>query len=260
MAIHFKGSRADVRQLATRLRNILAGVESDQYGVGVGFLTALGFGALSDIKDAYVTKAAGGTDEMGVKWPPLKPSTIAGRRVGPRDMKAGPHTSESQAYAIRQRENARKAAYRKLLRRLRISLPEAEAVARATRLSNIAATKKTGRTRLQTLGSRYVEILRDTGQLLNSLSPGVYDGKNTYTKPTGEGGKNQIFDPRPGMIVVGTNDPKAAFHQHGTRTIPRRQFLPDSESQIPDVWWQRWLDIGVKALRVGAEILYRGAA
>src|SRR5437868_10069394 len=54
-------------------------------------------------------------------------------------------------------------------------------------------------------------ILRDTGLLFNSLSPGI------------------SARPNPGQVIVGTNDPKAAWHHRGTTTIPARPLWPDPE-------------------------------
>jgi hypothetical protein len=122
-----------------------------------------------------------------------------------------------------------------------------------------------------TLGGRSVEILRDTGVLLASLSPGTLDasGKN-YSKPTAtgkskrakairEGGAQQIFEPGAGEIIVGTNVKYAATHQHGDRkrNIPARPFLPDENNPVPAIWFDRWAVLANKALVVGAELMYR---
>ena len=148
----------------------------------------IGVVALSSIKDAYVTKARGGTDAMGIKWPPLSPATIARRRKGP-----GP--------------------------------------------------------------LRSIEILRDTGVLLNSLSPGVPNGAS-YSKPTDPGGSEQIMEVIGDTVAVGTNVKYAATHNYGdaSRNIPRRQFLPDDDSQIPEEWKEDWTDAATVALKSVLEI------
>ena len=235
----FRGKRSDLMSAVRQLGAVLAGRQSDPDQLARGFFSALGFAALSDIKDAYITKADGGTDEMGIKWPPLKPATIAARRVGPRDLEQA---------AIRTRETIRKRETSRALRRFQLSgLSDGEARRRAAIVGGLAATRQTGRTKVQTLGNRQVEILRDRGLLFNSLSPGEFTGTD-YQKPTGEGGENQIFEMRPGEIVVGTNDVKASTHQHGRGNIPARPFLPSDEYPVPDVWWSRWLGVAIGAL------------
>lgn len=252
--VYFRGSRDDVRAFARRLALILAGREQDEMGIRRGFLLALGFGALSDFKAAFITKARGGTDEAGVKWPPLKPETIANRRVGPRDKQNAP---------IAEREKIVKRETKRLLRRLRLSLPENEAQFRAKQMAQAIATRETGKTKVQTLGSRQVDMLRDTGILFNSLSPGRLSGganPSGYSKPTAPGGSEQVFDLSREGIIVGTNVKYAATHNYGRGKIPQRMFIPERESQIPDIWWERWLGISLKAFEAGAAQLMRGGA
>ena len=55
------------------------------------------------------------------------------------------------------------------------------------------------------------KILRDTGQLLNSL--------NYKTIPNG--------------VVIGYDVPYAVYHQFGTRKMAQRKILPTDESEIP---------------------------
>jgi phage virion morphogenesis protein len=55
------------------------------------------------------------------------------------------------------------------------------------------------------------KILRDTGQLLNSLNTSI-TGNN---------------------IKIGYSVPYATFHQHGTKYMAQRKILPTEESEIP---------------------------
>lgn len=240
----FRGTREDISRTVSNLAEILSGRAADPDGIGRGFLSAIGFAALSDIKDAYVTKARGGTDEMGIRWPELSPTTVANRRVGHRDRRE--NTDIARRERIRQRET------RRALSRFRLSLPEGEAQRRAAIVGGIKATQLTGRTKLQTLGNRQVEILRDTDVLLNSLSPGELSNQGRYTKPTAEGGEEQIFELAPGEVTVGTNVKYASTHQHGdsSRNIPARPFLPGDQYPVPSVWWARWLDVANRSLLV----------
>lgn len=237
-SVQFRGSRAELSGVIEQLQAVLAGDAPDRHGIAKGFFGAIGLAALSDVKDAFVIKAKGGTDELGIKWKPLAPSTIANRRVGPRDRKDP---------AIALREKIRKRETKKALARYRLSLPEEEAQRRSKIVGGIKATQLTGKTKIQTLGSRDVEILRDTGVLLNSLSPGRWT-QSGYTKPTTEGGDEQIFEIEPGEVIVGTNVEYASVHQNGSANIPARPFLPEKE--IPTIWWNRWIKVANKALSV----------
>ena len=252
--VYYRGTRADITRIALQLAAVLAGRAPDTHGVARGFMLTLGFAALTDIKEAYLIKAAGGTDEMGIRWPPLAPSTIARRRVGPRDKKF----SES----IKLRERIRKRETTKALNRFRLSLPEGEAQRRAKIVGGLKATRETGATKAATLGGRTVEILRDVGVLLNSLSPGRLTGSGasvSYSPPGGEGGNEQIFAIGAGEVIVGSNVKYFRTHQRGDkgRNIPQRKVLPDAETPVPQVWWERWTVLANKGLVVGAELLFR---
>ena len=252
--VYFRGTRADITRIALQLAAVLAGRAPDTQGVARSFMLTLGFAALTDIREAYLVKASGGTDEMGIRWPPLAPSTIARRRVGKRD--------KESSKAIRVREGIRERATAKALERFRLSLPEAEARRRAKIVGGLKATRQTGATKLETLGGRTVEMLRDTDVLLESLSPGRLTGSGasvSYSKPSGEGGSEQIFQIGAGEVIVGSNVKYLRTHQRGdpSRNIPQRMVLPDDETPVPQVWWMRWTALADKALVVGAELLYR---
>ena len=60
----------------------------------------------------------------------------------------------------------------------------------------------TNGTLLMKYGGRQVDILRDTGLLLNSLSPGVVSAE-------------QVFKVAPGTVIVGTNRKWAYCHHYG---------------------------------------------
>lgn len=252
--VYFRGTRADITRIALQLAAVLAGRAPDTHGVARGFMLTLGFAALTDIKEAYDVKMAGGTDDMGIRWPPLAPATIAARKVGAKDRES--------AKAIRVREGIRERATKKALERFRMSLPEKEARRRAKIVGGLKATRQTGATKLQTLGGRTVEILRDIGVLRNSLSPGRLTGSGSslsYTKPSGDGGSEQIFQLGAGEVIVGSNVIYFRTHQRGDRkrNIPQRKVLPDAETPVPQAWWDRWQALANKSLVVGAELLYR---
>lgn len=85
------------------------------------------------------------------------------------------------------------------------------------RWAPLAASTLAGRRKGKGGGSP--QILRDTGRLLNSLSPGV-------DNPT----------VRHGQVIVGTNVPYAVFLHEGTPRMPARRLWPEPKDW-PEHWW-----------------------
>jgi hypothetical protein len=89
------------------------------------------------------------------------------------------------------------------------------------------------------------EILRDTGLLLNSLSPGIEPALN-------------VFRVLPGVVIVGTNRKWAWTHHRGLpkRRIPQRRLWP-SVDRWPSSWWldileqarQGLIDIAIQLIK-----------
>ena len=277
--IHFRGGRQLARQLAYRVVAQLTGREPDAYGIARGVFTAIGFAALSDVKADFVRKASGQTGEDGNTWAPLKPATIARRRLGHGDKKlpgiADRAKAEKEATkAARQRFDAEAKERRKrLVARLSLSMGADRAreaadkqIAAERKAANfklrgqIALAKQTGQRRQDVLAQRKVDILRDTGILLNSLSPGTLGGSGpsaTYSPPSGPGGGDQVFDLFGSGVIVGTTVAYAKSHQEGNGRIPARPFLPTRG--VPAAWLDRWAGVGQLALEEGVRLMYQTA-
>ncbi len=89
-------------------------------------------------------------------------------------------------------------------------------------------------------GNQSVEILRDTGLLINSLTPGV---PVTGTPPPVPPPKppKQVFRLGRGNIILGTNRQWAWTHHKGIPgRIPQRKLWPDPR-QWPKSWWDEIL-------------------
>lgn len=272
--VYFRGNRDQARDVAYRLRSILVGRQADSLGIARGVYTAIGFAALSDIKQDFVTKARGGTGEDGTRWPPLTREYLAyGRRFGQGEqarLKRAAGLGKQHRYApgnqkglltAEQLKRWRK-IYAQLLARLLVSLPPGQAKARAAAAAWAKLKAEGAQTKINVFGGRTVEILRDTGILFNSLSPGQIGGigpGSTYSRPPLPGGEEQIFDVIRNGVIVGTNVPYAASHNFGDprRGIPQRQFLPQV---APQVWTDRWAEVADQALLEGAKLAYEGAA
>jgi hypothetical protein len=115
------------------------------------------------------------------------------------------------------------------------------------------------KTKISVFGSRKVQILRDTGVLLNSLSPGELLQGGAYSKPSGLGGDDQIFNTISNGVIVGTNVPYAGIHNNGnaSKGIPARPFLP---KEAPQVWKDRWSKVAEQAINIAIVLAFRGAA
>jgi len=203
-----------LRQVVAELPRALAGQRAgaEARAVARAVLEAVGIEALAIIKEAYIDKSRHGTDAAGVKWRPLSPATLAYRRRHPR--------------LTRQRGRARRAgrAKRPLLtavqdrtwRRIYVAMLHRKKTAKEAAMLAWAVVKRMGgRTVKAVYGAVGYEIGRDTGRLLNSLSPGA---------------PQNILRVRVGQAVVGTNVAYAdAF-------AAVRPFIPEN---WPDVWQER---------------------
>ncbi len=213
-----------VRASSDGLRRVLESIPEQMQGGGPlasAMLTRCGLAALGRIKTAFVAKARGGTDEAGDRWAPLKPSTIAYSRRGRSRAEKKQANRPSQALNRRQQDRWW-SLYRQGLAMFRGD--KGRAAKRAWGISKAEGAT----TLLAKYGGRKVEILRDTGVLLNSLSPGVGSG-------------NQVLRVGRGEVVVGTNVPYARFHHERTRRIPQRRLWPEP-SRWPSSWWRDILE------------------
>jgi hypothetical protein len=191
--VYVRASRADVRQALRQLPTLArsGGPIAD------AMMTRCGMALLGRIKTAFVAKARGGTDEAGDSWKPLSPKTIAYSRRHPGVPKARAWAAHRPSYALTDKQRDRWwDVYRQRLAIYKGDKGHAAAVAWLI-LKGEGAT-----TLLDKYGNTKVEILRDTGLLLNSLSPGVASSE-------------RIFQVGRGEVIVGTNRKGAAAHHKG---------------------------------------------
>lgn len=115
----------------------------------------------------------------------------------------------------------------------------------ALAMSTIAARKRTAKevaeykkrdkqnktlgkfTKLAWFGSRAVDMLRDTGRLFRSLTPGV-EGRPS-------GNPDQVITNGPGTLVLASKCPYLETHQKGTKHVPARPVFPVN-GRIPDAY------------------------
>ncbi|TWU22456.1 hypothetical protein Pla52o_35120 [Novipirellula galeiformis] len=231
--VYFRGSRADAATLVRQVIQSLTGRGASHAILAQGVHRSIGMAALSDIHDDFVRKAKGGTGEDGVKWPPLAPATLAYGRRAP---KGKGHAPGGKDGLLTRRQLKRwREIYGTRLARFAASMPLGAAKARAAKIAWATVKAEGGKTKIAEYANIPHEILRDTGVLLNSLSPGEV-GSNS----------DQIFKTILGGVIVGTNVPYAAAHQNG-----KRPFLPKGEA--PQVWRDRWALTGERAITIALE-------
>lgn len=249
--IYFRGARREARQIVLTMIAAITGHTNQNSDLARSVHQAVGFAALSDIADDYVRKARGGVGEDGVKWPRLSPKTLAYGRRAPKGRGHAPGGKDgllTKAQLKRWR-----GIYGTRLARFAMSMSMGEAKARAAQIAWETVKREGGQTKIAAYADRPHEVLRDTGVLLNSLSPGQLGGDGAsaaYSPPSGPGGSDQVFQSLSNGIIVGTNVPYAKTHQEGDpkRGIPARPFLPKGEA--PQVWLDRWASLGSRAIGV----------
>lgn len=257
-----RGGRREAKRIVRSFVAMLGG-SAAKTELARGVFYAVGFAALSDIHADFVRKARGGVGEDGGRWPRLSPKTLAySRRFGPGEkaaLKRGAGLGRANRLAPGGKDGLLTAAqlkrWRKIyagtLARLAMSKPLGEAKAIAAGHAWNVLKSEGAQTKLSVFGDRPHEPLRDTGILLNSLSPGQLVGTQ-YNKPGSEGGEYQVFDSLQNGIIVGTNVPYARSHNEGDpkRGIPERRFIPKPD-RIPRVWLERWTEVGMQAVASG---------
>ena len=237
-------TRASAASVTTTVSRAASEVRSGGTALNAA-MVRVGLALLGRIRAAFVVKARGGTDEAGDRWAPLSPRTIAysrrhrkkagdpgASRVFSRAKRlpwvpaAGVRAGYAPSYALTDKQRDRWwEVYRQGL-----AMFGGNKGAAAKRAWSIL--KREGATTLiAQYGSAQVEILRDTGLLLSSLSPGA-------TVP------EQVFRTGPGEVVVGTNRRGAAAHHRGIPgRLPQRRLWPEPRTW-PTSWW---LDIAEQA-------------
>lgn len=231
--VYFRGSRDDAARLVRGVFESLIGRDSSHADLAEGVHRTIGFAALSDIREDYLRKSSGAVGEDGVRWPKLAPATLAYGRKAPRGRGHAPGGKDG--LLTKSQLKRWRNIYGTRLARLAASMPLGAAKARAAQIAWATVKREGGKTKIAEYANRPHEILRDTGVLLNSLSPGEV------------GNPDQIFRTITGGVIVGTNVPYARSHQEG-----RRPFLPKNDA--PDIWKQRWLEEATDATATAVEL------
>lgn len=237
--INLRAKKAEILQILHQIPAACQGNVSDASTAAQALLVRIGQAALGRIRDAFVVKARGGTDDCGLKWEPLKKSTVAYSRRHPGLPPASKRAAQSPSWMLTDKQRKRWwALYGSFSGKApggaAFHAPGASkgwAAARAW----LALRAEFGH--VETIMSRYgdtqVEILRDTGLLLNSLSPGF---STDYQEPPHA--VDQVFRLGPGEVTVGTSRKWAAAHHNGIPgKLPQRRLWAEPKDW-PPTWWR----------------------
>lgn len=220
-AISYRGNKRALLNSLRRLPSILAGSSGDNFGIGRAFMLHLAHGMFERIHDAYLIKAAGGTDELGQKWKPLAQSTIEARPLS----KAERKTFKIRASGLRKSLTAAqdrqwKGVYATTFNRMVAYIGIDAAKERAAKMAWAVVKKAGAKTRSEKLINRVVLIMILSERLLKSLTPGTIT-EDSYQKP-----REQILRVGKGSVTLGTSVPYAG-PQHEARP-----FWPLSNSVV----------------------------
>jgi hypothetical protein len=217
--VHSSATNEQVRKILADLPNF---VRTGPHARAI--LTRVGMTVLGRIKRAFIVKARGGTDEAGERWKPLSPKTIAYSKTRKRGRGGRTKAERNRPDRPSQALNTRQQARWWELYRQGLAMFKGDKGTAARRAWGIL--KREGAvTLLMKYGGRQVDILRDTGLLLNSLSPGA-------TVP------EQIFRTGNGEVEIGTNRKWAGCHHRGVPgRIPQRRLWP-APKNWPANWWK----------------------
>ena len=204
-------------------------------------MSRCGRAALRLIKQAFIIKMRGGTDEAGDRWAPLSPYTIAYRLSNRTRAERQRSNRPSQALNTKQQDRWWQ-LYRQGLAIYKGA--KGQAARRAWFI-----LKSEG---VETLFDKYknaqVDILRETGLLLRSLSP--------YTKVP-----EQVFRVGPGEVIVGTSRKGATRHHTGdpSKNLSQRRLWPEPNAWPPS-WWLHIAEEGRDGLVDIAVLVITGAS
>ena len=240
--IIFRGRSADAKREIGNFVALLTGKGPDRSGAARSVFFVMGLSMLSEIQQDFIRKSRGETGEDGVKWPPLSKEYLAyGRRFGKGEqsaLKKDAGLGRAHRHGVGGKggllTKAQKDRWNQVYARslawmaARYGIEEARGMA-AGHAWNVIK-REGAKTKLEVYGNRQVDMLRDTGILLNSLSPGYLSTDGSYSPPAKEGGDQQILKAISNGIVLGTAVPYAG------RQNKKRPFLP---SDIPKAWQER---------------------
>lgn len=265
--IYTRLSKAELFARLAEIPRILSGRTSDHLGIARGFKLRLAVAWFSKIKQAFIVKARGGTDEAGISWPALSKAYLAygrgpfsTRRAGksaPGKVRGGPRDGQQKDGFLSKAQMKRwRQVYSQNVAWMAGREPLGEARSHAAAIAWNVLKREGAKTKLDVFGNRSVEILRDRGLLFNSLSPGVLAESGpdaSYSPPA-----DQVVEDKPGSLAVGTNVEYAKYHQGDDDKPGRRRLWPNAD-EVPASWQEDFNETAASGIPVAIEMIARAA-
>lgn len=217
--VRVRGKKADVIKALKRIPRILSGKEKDSDRLNYVHHAVYARALLEKIHEAFLIKSAGGTDELGTKWKPLKPETIAARPVARGELKKlGITGTRRRGLLTPEQDRIWRGIFASTLKRLVAKGMDLEkAKIKAAKIAWAILKARGALTKLMVLGRRKVAIGIVSGDLERSISPGKLSSNYSYSKP-----KHQIFEINPSSIRVGSDLIYASRFHHKRRLWPAK--------------------------------------
>lgn len=226
---------AAIDEIIKDIDRVLTGRKPDKHRIKDTFYAAFAESMFESIHDGYIEKSESRKDELGIKWKPLAPSTIAARPLKRGEKKALGITGRRTRGLLTKREDKLwRGIFRGRFAQLAPRIGEAAAKAEAGKLAWGILKKQGAQTKLDVLGSRDVLIGVLTGELKRSLKPTKVRGPSYRPR------KGQIFRKVRGGIEMGTAVLHAGFFHED------RQLWPDGADL--ELWQDRAVQAGVTAV------------
>ena len=246
------------RQIKTRLKfselkrvlrdfpAIIAGTKQDIRGIRKAYWSGFANSMFHDIQVAFDLKSNLQADELGDTWPDLSPITKAYSRPARQGDLTEAEKRNLRNYRTKGLLDAQQTkVWRGFFNRMRLKLlREGSPPNIATNIAAVQAwafIKSQGAvTKMDRLGFRKLQVLKDFKKLYKSLSQGTFNGYE-YKPPN----TKQIFKVTRTGLEIGTRDPKATHHHHGNpkRGLPQRRLWPENIG----VWTSRASKAGNQA-------------
>lgn len=248
--IIFRGSKEELRRAIRAIPSAIAGTGPDPLRLREGVASRLAFVFFSNVLQDFNRKSKGGEGDDGKKWPPNTRQYLAYQKGRFKNRNTGTsyragrekHLSAAQR-RIWAKEN--RAAIKRITAKANaegITITRQKVKAMAAPIA-WAATRGTGASSLiKFYPGQPDTVLVDKGDLRRSVRPGILTAQ-TYSVSD----PSQIFEIEAKDVVVGSRDPKAAFHHNATKqfhgdgqkgTVQRRLW----PAVLPDTWVKEMTD------------------
>ena len=237
-----------LRDVIRSLPAVLTGRAPDIGGIARGLTSRLAFGFLSLVRDNFERKSRGEAGDDGKPWKPLSQAYLAyGRRWSGQNKRhasgrvtplaGGRWPGGKDGFMSDSQERQWWVDYKQVLSFLIQRHSPATAKGIAAGAATNRYKERGGETKWDSpkLGKRQpgvgYAILRDTGNLANSLSPGSFteSGVSASYSPNGD----QKFEQQPGQLFVGTNVFYAGAHHSPKDKSRQRRLWPE---KLPTFW------------------------